>query len=535
MPVVNLAASSFSTTGSISASSNSLTVANASGFAVNDYLIVEIGGEAGAGLRGTIGVGGAWPDLSYSNGTTMAADTSKPDGQFAYRVDTGNVYRSFGGVWEPQAGVFYYWEKVIPRSLAARITAKAGNVLTLDTAAVVTATNANVYFDNFPLFEAIAGGVDDTEVVWPTGNFALSDMCWVQSKFDWHIHGTSKTDTKLFFPKGISASALINFSGVSSGNQVSDICVQGNALSQGYMIAWQPPGTDQTTAVHHRGISFNSHTNGVITDTKSINVFTGGASLSYCVNTSVYRHDAVHTEGLLAYTQWMIQAADCTGGELVDCTVTCPKLTAGIEWFRSTGGIIRDYVGLNATIAMNTSNDWQIINPNITIEANSQISETSFSKANPVIQINTNIGGASTDLGGTLTNARITIEGYINADNDFPYGIVIGGDNPNVTISGGGYNAPDYASPSTLFGAHAIESSGVNTRVSCFTATGLVAAGTPTQLRSNIGIVNGSISHCRAWSIYPAPGVLMNGNGVPTDPLPLACIGTNREFVIHLV
>jgi hypothetical protein len=125
MPTVNITASSFSTTGSMATGSLTLTVVDASGLAVNDYLIVEIGGESGAGLRGTPGVGGSWPDLSYSNGTTMAADTSKPDGQFAYRVDTGNVYRSFSGVWQQQtAAIFYYWEKQLPRSLAARVTAK---------------------------------------------------------------------------------------------------------------------------------------------------------------------------------------------------------------------------------------------------------------------------------------------------------------------------------------------------------------------------------------------------------------------------
>ena len=44
--------------GSIAAQSNQLTVSSASGFNVRDWVIVEIGNEAGQGRRGTRGVGG---------------------------------------------------------------------------------------------------------------------------------------------------------------------------------------------------------------------------------------------------------------------------------------------------------------------------------------------------------------------------------------------------------------------------------------------------------------------------------------------
>jgi len=519
MAVVNLAASAFSTTGSISASSTSLTVADASGFAVNDYLIVEIGGEAGAGARGTIGVGGAWPDLSYANAVAMRADTGRADGQYAYRADTGNVYRSFGGVWQQQT--YYYWAKVIPRSLAARIIAKAGNVLTLSVPAVVATTNAKVYFDNFPVFNARAADANGTEIAWPAGNFALSDMCWAQGKSGWHMHGTSKTATKLFFPKGISAVALIDFSGTGSGNRVSNLCVQGNALTQGYMIAWNPPGTDQTAAKAHMGILFSSQTNGVISDTKSIDTFQS-AVVSYCVNTSIYRNDAFLTEGLQEYVQWQIHGADSTGGEFVDCTVTSAKLTAGIEWFRSTGNIIRNYTGVNATVSLNSCDNWQVINPAIAITANSQLNQTSFGKNNSVITITDTIGGLPISNGGILTNPTINMQGYINAENDELTGIIVGV--PNVRIIGGTYNGLDYAAPSTLMGPQGIRSNGLNTLVSCFTCHGQIAAGSATVDRANIGVNNGLIFYSRAGSIYGTPGsVALAGNGLPTDAQNVAC------------
>ena len=49
------------TSGSINVGSNQLTVASAAGFNVGDWVIVEIGNEAGQGQRGTRGVGGTWP------------------------------------------------------------------------------------------------------------------------------------------------------------------------------------------------------------------------------------------------------------------------------------------------------------------------------------------------------------------------------------------------------------------------------------------------------------------------------------------
>src|SRR6185503_4165403 len=53
------------TTGSIAVNSKQLNVASASGFSVGDWVIVEIGKEAGQGQRGTRGVGGTWPSKSY--------------------------------------------------------------------------------------------------------------------------------------------------------------------------------------------------------------------------------------------------------------------------------------------------------------------------------------------------------------------------------------------------------------------------------------------------------------------------------------
>lgn len=85
---------SFQTTGSISASSNSLTVASAAGLHVGDFVVVEIGNEAGAGLRGTIGVGGVWPALHYTTTANLLAGTPATN-TFAWADDTGDTYNYF--------------------------------------------------------------------------------------------------------------------------------------------------------------------------------------------------------------------------------------------------------------------------------------------------------------------------------------------------------------------------------------------------------------------------------------------------------
>ena len=103
----------------------------------------------------------------------MNADTGKADGTYAYVVATSNVYRSFSGVWVQET--LYYTAKVIPRALAAKITNKTGCcTLTLDTSSVLATTNANVYFDNAHIFNAIgasgSGVPDHRDIVWPAGN-----------------------------------------------------------------------------------------------------------------------------------------------------------------------------------------------------------------------------------------------------------------------------------------------------------------------------------------------------------------------------
>ena len=100
---------SVGTTGSITAGQNTLTVATGDGakFKVNDIVVIATGGEAGAGARGTLGVGGTWPSLSYADFATMNADTGQPQYTFAYTRNDGVVYAWSGSYSAYNAGTTY--------------------------------------------------------------------------------------------------------------------------------------------------------------------------------------------------------------------------------------------------------------------------------------------------------------------------------------------------------------------------------------------------------------------------------------------
>lgn len=128
------------TTGSITAGSNTLTLASSLNVAVGDSIIIAVGGESGGGLRGTVGVGGTNPNLSFANATARDADTTESDGTFSWTTNDGNAYQwsASSGTWVVNG--FYYGQKVAPRALLATVTAvsNGGTTLALDTNASFT-------------------------------------------------------------------------------------------------------------------------------------------------------------------------------------------------------------------------------------------------------------------------------------------------------------------------------------------------------------------------------------------------------------
>lgn len=98
---------SIKATGSIAAGSTELrlTAPPLPAFEKGDFVIVETGGEAGRGLRGTLGVGGSWPGKHYADAGARDQDTSQPVNTYAWLESDGFVHQWTGSAWVPNA----YW------------------------------------------------------------------------------------------------------------------------------------------------------------------------------------------------------------------------------------------------------------------------------------------------------------------------------------------------------------------------------------------------------------------------------------------
>ena len=91
--------------GSIAAGSNLLRLNEAPSppLKVGDWVIVETGAEPGQGSRGTVGVGGVWPALHYSNASARDADTSQPVNTYCWLDSDGSVRQWDGSAWQDRA------------------------------------------------------------------------------------------------------------------------------------------------------------------------------------------------------------------------------------------------------------------------------------------------------------------------------------------------------------------------------------------------------------------------------------------------
>lgn len=530
--------------GSISAGSSTLTLTAAADYRVGDWVIVEIGQEAGAGRRGTVGVGGVWPSTSYPNGAAMNADTSRPTNTFAWRADTGDVYRWSGTAWDQQTR--YYVAKAVPRSLHARVIAVSGNSLTLDTAATVSATNANVYLDVVPILNFLTqhywykfgnqGELQslvpvDRSIVIPAGDFAVCGMVLLnRGGMSNTLRGAGKDATILRAPKGVAVPTIHSHrvDNTSPKTMVSDLHLLGNARDEGYGLNWQesaiplgvgpagmewdktsalPPVTDTDIAYAvGYGIFSDRSRNADVRDVNVTDVFKAAVGAGYSTDCSAYNVSVRMTDGLQTYVQWMIQWSDCTGGAIVDCAVESSQLIEGMETFQSRGVQFIRPRFVNASFSSNSSGDFLVQDADVLIQAMSHAPGQSFSQNNPVFNINANMGTNSLlPLGGRLIGCRVLQEGYINTSNDNLVVVGVAAQCPNVTISGGRFSAPDYLAGTSRFGSVGVGSQGSNTVVDGLTIIGKSQFDVTGQGLRNINVVNGSVTNCICNSIS-APG-----------------------------
>lgn len=477
------------TTGQISAGSPELEVEDPSGFSIGDHLIVEIGGEAGAGALGTMGVGGSWPSLNYADAAAMNADTSKPNGRLAWLVSTGNVYQyaTLGSVWT-QVTNYWYAEKASPKALQAQVLNKVGNVLTLDTNASADAVGANVYFNNVNAINAVIvaqGAAKNYKL--PLGlYFGGAGALLLSQKNSAAVSGYSKNQTRLINPRGAGSLSVEAFQ--SHGSEFYDFAVEGNARLTGYGFDRRYESDVlplQTQPALLASLS-NRH---LAHDLKITDVWYN--ALRGCTNSDLEDLEIISTEGQGAYVQWQADIADgsfnCWGRRI---TVTSPYLIGGFEVFSSTDCGFEDCAGTNAARAWNSATNATFRNHTTIVTPMSQNPVgNNWSDNNPMFSINNNIA-PGVGGGGQIIDDTTVIQGFINADDVVPTGIAGVATARGVTISGGSYTAPDYVDPNHR--PVAIDSDADDWLVEDFTAVGVVPS-----FSANIDLTPGGTSEIR--------------------------------------
>jgi hypothetical protein len=489
------------TKGTISGRSNFLAIEDPAGLAIGDHVVVEIGGESGAGARGTLGVGGAWPSLSYVNSAAMNADTGQPDRTYAWDRSSGLVYIYTSGSWSHRddgGGPFnqgYYTAKALPKALLAKIMAIAGNVVTLDTAATVTATGATVYVDCANCFNVLTDSLADNlpatpnvTIGIPAGSFAIGKELGGTARPGITISGRGKGVSTLFSPKGtICVSLVIDRSAKPA---IRDLTMIGNhgtgANPDGFQLVYHMGVNDFYTA-WPTTCGMTACTNGTFTNVAVQNVLSYAVSHTNSIDCWAYNCDLKMSASLKQYTQWFFEAANAVRGGFVDCSATGPSLMKCFETFNGDSVQFISCGGQNVLASANSSGGYLFEGFYSTITTGSYDNIGAGFFHEPVLNVNANAYPTDGLLskGGTIKNPRIIQTGFTEPINKETIpAIQIQPACVNVTVSGqypngsspfsselGGYfQSPDYAvvSPQKVFasvGAIAVHSDAANTTI----------------------------------------------------------------------
>ena len=511
------ACTSLAAVGSIAQGSNQLRLKANPGFKVGDHICVETGGEASGGAPGAMGVGGAWPALSYPTTAALRADTGQPNAAFAWVHDTGDVHQFYGGAWGPTSASenWLYWWKCMPRALLARITAIAGDTLTLDTTAAATATGANVYFNNSYLLNAlIAANGNNHSYVFPAGTFWFAGttdigpnsraVLQVTGVSGVEIAGAGQDATVFRSPKG-----ACSFDGEflqSPNGHVHDLTFFGNFfLIQGWGFNdryAQSGGVDVQTPAIPIALLASTASHGFMARNVTFRHCSRAIASKYADNCAA--HDcAAYTDGALAYIQWMFFWTNCSGCWSYNCRFESTYLGKAFGCFAANDcGHIRPTT-INGVFALNSTGGCVFDTPKVTITADSQYRPGvvhTVTINNPIFDINQNIDQNRGKANNRVLNMNVTQEGYINANRDVLIGFNVSGGGSGAQCVGGVFRAPDYSGNGHR-GPQAVNSDRqeVGTMVS-----GLTCIGAPNPQWGNINVVNGSVTGCTAPQIVCA-------------------------------
>lgn len=479
--IAELGCKTLTAVGSIAAGTAILELDSNPGFEVGDAIIIATGGEAGGGLRGTVGVGGVqWPTTTFADLTALEAGfAGTAEGTRAWVASNGKVYYrgADGTQWNDltlELGLYYY-SKIAPKALFAEILDVDGTTLTLDAEAVVTSTDADIYFDNFQLLDdawhatGIGLGTPNQKWTVPAGTYALSREPIVAFQVDWVVAGAGKTVSKFVSPRG----AVGQFRILQSERVIiRDLGFVSNARNAGGFGLLDFGDTSFPGPPY--GFLFESSFSCIVQRCRGDNIFNYFVGTRFGADIWAYDCEYFDADGQESYTQWKYNWANHSGGGFWRCSAECDKLIKAFEMFQCTGSMMLDIVGRNTIVSSNSSSGW-VIRATVTVEALSQISDTSISPIEPIMNINSNIDNSQGNSGllgsgGIIDNPRIVQEGAINEAGVVLTAITIGEFCPNVLVRGPYPTAPDdpngggYISyPDYDFNKAQINSTGANT------------------------------------------------------------------------
>ncbi len=548
--------------GSITAGSDQLRLQSVptEPFQVGDWVIIETGREAGRGLRGSRGVGGAWPALSYPTLVAMQNDRSKPSGTFAWVEADGNVHQFHGTGWTQRlisgyaTGTdypfqYYYTAKAVPKALKAKILAISadGSTITLDRSASAATTDAAIHLDSsLPLLNLLrlsqrrhnamdtlesvnsewAGGVPEfvpgrgLTMRIPAGQFAIGEPLRIENVTGWKLLGAGTNATRFYTPAG-SALVGIWVSG-STGVELSGFHWAGNARDHGFGLNWgtvthamsltetQVPGASQT-------IAMDGCTASVAKDILITDIFPGVA-FGGSTDCWAERVTVKLTNGNREYWGWMFIAhGHSIGGGFRDCSVTSPTVMAGFESFSSFGTHFINCSGVNATVAINCGGGFLFKDCVFRFTPNSLPDDSNFKFVGQgIININSNTQDPTyLNFGGRVENVTMIQDGYLSSELDLAHGIIVNDLNQNVVVIGGRFVAPPYAGNPRFTHAVALNSTARNLYIDGFTAN---SKALPLSLNGDITVQDGIVRNSFADRIVTGTQALLE-NSFPASNL----------------
>lgn len=342
--------------GSMSEGSNQLTLTTSNHpIRVGHDIIVQIGGEAGGGARGTVGVGGTWPPLANALADEAAILASAPPdipsnhGQPArWALDTGEVYFHQSSAWSQPHAAQYEQLVVLPLSLLATVVAVNGATLTLNRTASVETSGATVYID---AFRALSLALTS-----PHGEVRLDGTYAVGSQFSGgsnpHVtlFGDSPDASELFSPLGCASLRLQ----IISSHDITLASFTARRVWTESAIWHGREGYFQAGA---HTVAVQTSERPALQGLRIIDGGFGSAALSFCSDGEIRGVEAIHSAGFYTrhYASWAVQLADCERCRIIDGSFDSDYVHEAFEIFKGEDCAVEGFVTRNGVGAINTS------------------------------------------------------------------------------------------------------------------------------------------------------------------------------------